>query len=157
MSLPHVDDEGRRRAAGGDGVGELADGQTALRLDLAARAGPGLEPATQVAGDGLVPDPQRLPHGIVRLHRVLDDEHERPRRRSTSQPSHVPNDDPAGIDSAPGACRTANAAGERRSTSWRAVGHGSARLLEVHRPRISGTRAPMSGGPAWLIGRIRAK
>ncbi len=38
------------------------------------------------------------------------------RSASTTQPSHVPNDDPAGIDREPGTWATAYASGDRAST-----------------------------------------
>ena len=76
-------------------------------LDRPAGTTPRLEAAGDVPGDRLVADPQRLARQVVEIGRRASTISTIGRSASTTQPSHVPNDDPAGIDSEPGTWATA--------------------------------------------------
>ena len=78
------------------------------------------------------------------------------RSGSTTQPSHVPNDDPAGIESEPGICDVA----WRTATEARRRGRPAAIAARARRRPVAcdpEPRPPSSRGPSWLVGRIRAK
>ena len=73
------------------------------------------------------------------------------RSGSTTQPSHVPNDEPAGIDSEPGMC----AGGVRRAATARRRRSGAApeRALQRRRRPVArppARRPPSSGGPGLV-------
>ena len=78
------------------------------------------------------------------------------RSGSTTQPSHVPNDGPSGTFCEPAAWATEWSAGGRRSRR-RAPPAIEARVSSRLSGRGAGIRPPRRGGPAWLVGRIRAK
>ena len=71
------------------------------------------------------------------------------RSGSATQPSHVPNDEPAGIDSEPGMCSRAWWRGERASTIS-APRPSAASNPSPDNGAISGTTPPSNGGPAWF-------
>ena len=111
-----------------------------------------------MAEDGaLGADPERLADRVVPVGGALEDEDERVAPGSTTQPSHVPNDGPSGIDWEPGACGDGVGGGRAEVEEQRA-----ARERGSASPRGTAAAAPGPArrgatGPAWFVGRIRAK